>query len=71
MSALILSSLHRYSYPLQFSGNAIRLSWLLDYGKSGGDVGEVTQPLREVAEQLVMLSIVFLREEADRCDAPG
>src|SRR5215212_5199390 len=42
-------------------------------GESGGDVGEVTQSLREVAEQLVMLSIVFLREEAQivpRSDGP-
>ena len=50
-----------------------RSSVLLRDGESGGDVREVTQPLREVAEQLVMLSIVFLREEAEivpRGDGP-
>src|SRR5215208_6194712 len=50
-----------------------RTSVLFRDGESGGDVGEVTQPLREVAEQLVMPSIVFLREEAEivpRGDGP-
>src|SRR5215217_9101972 len=51
----------------------MRLSRMLGYGEGSGDVGEVAQPLGEVAEQLIIPGIVFLCEEAkivSRGDGP-